>query len=77
VVVGSWLQRENLVRSMITGRKAGRPQEATRSAWRSVGAVVLVAVLGFWALQWHGSPAGATLEASPTASARHHHRGRD
>jgi hypothetical protein len=43
---------------MITGRKAGRPQEATRSAWRSVAAIVLAAVLRFWAIQWQAAPGG-------------------
>ncbi len=33
---------------MITGRKAAHPQDAIRSAWRSVAALMLVAVLGFW-----------------------------
>ena len=77
VLLGSWLHRENLVGAMITGRKAGRPQEAVRSAWRSVAAVMLVAVFGFWALQWQGAPAGASDGASLPASARHHDRDDD
>ena len=37
-------------------RKPAHPQDAIRSAWRSVGALMLVAVLGFWTWQWQGAP---------------------
>jgi len=56
VVVGSWLHRENLVRSMLTGRKAGDPAQAIGRAWLPVAALMLVAVLGFWWLQWSQAP---------------------
>jgi cytochrome b len=56
VVVASRMQRENLVGAMITGRKAGPPEQAIRSAWRSVAGLMLVAVLGFWWLQWQSAP---------------------
>lgn len=62
VVASSWLHRENLVRGIVTGRKQGGSDEAIRSAWRSLGALLLVAVLGFWAWQWQAAPA-------PTAQA--------
>lgn len=59
VLVGSWLHRENLVGAMIDGRKQGRPADGVRKAWRSVALIMLLAVLGFWCLQWLSTPAGA------------------
>lgn len=64
VVVSSRLHRENLVVSMVTGRKEGEPAEGIRSAWRSLAALVVAAVLGFWWLQWQSAPPpGAELRA--------------
>jgi cytochrome b len=64
VVVSSWLHRENLVGAMIHGRKPVPPQEGIRSAWRTVGALMLVAVLGFWYTQWQAAPDAATTSAA-------------
>ena len=56
VVVGSWLHGENLVRAMFTGRKLGRPDESIGRTRRSLGVLLLAAVLGFWLFQWATSP---------------------
>jgi cytochrome b len=75
VVLSSWLHRENLVGAMISGRKPGAPQDGVRSAWRSVAALMLAAVLGFWWQQWRDAP-DTSLAAQPAVSAKHHHRQR-
>ena len=69
VAVSSWRHRENLVGAMITGRKTARPEEGIRSAWRSVAAMMLVAVLGFWWLQWQAAPAAG--DAPQQAAGQH------
>lgn len=69
VLISSGLHRENLVASMINGRKAGRPEDGVRSAWRSVAALMLVAVLGFWWLQWQSAPSGDALSGNTAVSA--------
>lgn len=55
VVLESWLQHESLVAAMITGRKRGSPEEGVRRAWHSLAVLMVVAVLGFWWLQWHSA----------------------
>ncbi len=56
VIVGSWLHRENLVAGMLSGRKSGTPGEAIQTGWRSVAALMLMAVMAFWWLQWQSRP---------------------
>ncbi|MCP5286852.1 MAG: cytochrome b/b6 domain-containing protein [Burkholderiaceae bacterium] len=56
VLLSSRLHGENLVRAMLTGFKTGPAAEGVRTAWRSVAALMLVAVLGFWAWQWQTAP---------------------
>jgi len=72
VIVSSRLHRENLVASMISGRKdKAAPEEAARSPWRSVAALLLAAVLGFWWWQWHQAQQRAPL-AGPAHQEQQH-----
>jgi cytochrome b len=48
VVVSSFLHRENLVRSMISGNKRGTTDQGIPRTHLAVGVLLLVAVLGFW-----------------------------
>ena len=48
VIGGSLLHRENLVRSMITGYKAGPAADAIGTPRRIVAALLLAVVVGLW-----------------------------
>jgi len=55
VVMMSWLSQQNLVRAMVGGRKVAPAADANPRPHRGLGALVLVAVLAFWA--WGMGPA--------------------
>jgi len=70
VLLGTWMHHENLIGAMVSGRKPGQPEDGVRGAWHSVAVLMLVAVLGFWWLQWQGAPSGAGLADQPAVSAK-------
>ncbi len=63
VIVSSLAHRENLVASMVTGRKAVDRGHGIRAARRGIAIAMIAAVLGFWWLQLEGAPAGASPPA--------------
>lgn len=52
VVVSSWLHHENLIRSMLTGRKLATVNEGITKTWKLLAAVIFLCVLAFWYVQW-------------------------
>ncbi len=74
VMVSSFLHRENLIRSMITGMKNGLASDGISRPRRIAAAVLLVMVTGFWVLALRGDlpaiypPEGTIQSAARTQS---------
>jgi cytochrome b len=77
VLISSWMHRDNLIGAMLTGRKAGRAEDAVRSAWRSVAVLMLLVVMGFWFLQWNTSPVANASDSPAAVSTQSRQHGRD
>ena len=70
VVLGlSLLRRRNLVAPMLTGRTAGAEPDLVKRSYTGVAALLLMAVLAFWAWQWQTAPAAG--DAGHAAQSHH------
>lgn len=70
VVLASWQHRENLVRAMLTGNKDGEVGQGIHRAWGWLAVLIVLAVLGFWYLQWQSAPGGPAADVVPSADHR-------
>ncbi len=64
----SALRQRNLVLPMVTGRTPGRGPDLVKHNFTWLAALLLTAVLGFWAWQWQNAPTGAGLDQGASAS---------
>ena len=56
VFSASFLHDENLVRAMVTGQKNGAPADGIRRTRAALAVLLVLAVLGYWWLQWQSAP---------------------
>ncbi len=85
VIFSSFLHRENLVKSMLTGMKEGQPAQGIGKPRRIVAATLLLALAGLWTMLLQGNlpslydPAPTVQASAGQAAAghagqsRHHH----
>lgn len=77
ILGASLLKRQNAALPMITGRMPGRGPDLVKQGMGWLAALILTAVLGFWAWQWQSAPTDAgPLDGQPAIS-RSHDRGHD
>lgn len=70
VVVSSWMHRENLARSMITGYKLGDGSQGINRTFAWLGAIILAVVLAFWV--WYPAT-GLVAPPDELGSLHEHH----
>lgn len=80
VLLTGWRLRVNLVRAMVDGRQPGAARDGLPRSGAVPAALLLAAVLAFWAWQWRQAPQGqawaqAAVEAWQAAQGAHHGRG--
>ena len=56
VVVSSWLHHENLIRSMVTGKKIAAPNQGINTTLKFLALIVAMVTFGFWYFQWLSVP---------------------
>jgi hypothetical protein len=71
VLVSSLLHRENLVRSMITGTKQGRPEDGVRGSRWALGTALVAAIVGAFTTLAQASPAKEPGPAGESARSQH------
>lgn len=69
-VLSSLVHRENLVKSMVTGYKYGRPADAIRRSYPVLGAALLAAVIAFWYESTIATDAAAVHEVRADVQSR-------